>query len=121
MDDAESRRLRQERAAEKRAELDAQYVQEFARHVRRQFPGCPEGEEIAIAEHACRKYTGRVGRTAAAKEFAPEAIELAVAAHVRHEHTGYDELLAKGHDRRDARRRVRDEVTRVMDDWGAAC
>ena len=117
LDDAEFRSLRREREAEKRAGLDAEYVREFAQHVKLSFPSCPTGEETAIAEHACRKYSGRVGRSAAAKEFAEEMIKLAVAAHVRHEHTSYDEMLGKGYDRSDARRRVRDEVRRLMDDW----
>jgi hypothetical protein len=117
LDDAEFRLLQRERAAEKRIELDAQYVQKFARQVKLDFPGCPDGEETVIAEHACRKYSGRVGRSAAAKEFAPKAIELAVAAHVRHGHTEYDELLASGHERLDARQLVRHTVINTMERW----
>jgi len=37
-----------------------------------------------IVVHACRRYSGRVGRSAAAKEFRVEAIDLAVRAHVLH-------------------------------------
>jgi hypothetical protein len=43
-----------------------------------------------------------------------EAVQLAVVAHVRHDETNYDELLARGVERRDARDRVRDEVDRVL-------
>ena len=74
---------------------DQEYVAEFARAIRAQFPGCPAGEEAMIARHACRKYSDRVGRSAAARAFDPEAIRLAVAAHVRHVHTDYDELLGR--------------------------
>jgi hypothetical protein len=38
--------------------------------------------ETQIAEHTCRKHSGRVGRTSAANRFSPEAIRLAVAAHI---------------------------------------
>jgi hypothetical protein len=78
---------------------------------------CPAGEEIEIARHACRKYSGRIGRTAAAKEFDPEAIRLAVVAHVRHVHTHYDELLGEFGDRQEARARVHHQVSAVLDNW----
>ncbi len=46
-----------------------------------------------------------------------EAVRLAVAAHVRHRETRYDERLARGEDRQDARARVRHEVEAVLDRW----
>ena len=67
-----------------------------------------------IASHACRKYSGRVGRSAAAKRLDEEAVQLAVVAHVRHDGTRYDELLARGVERRDARERIREDVDRVL-------
>ena len=115
--DADARSRARERRAERAAKLDEQYRTDFARHVRVHFPNCPEDEANAIAEHACLKYSGRVGRTAAAKEFAPEAIELAVRAHVRHTHTRYDELLANGWDRLDARAEVNTDVDHILDKW----
>jgi hypothetical protein len=118
--DEESRARRRERAAARRAELDREYVGRFADRVRDLYPGCPPGREVAIAEHACLKYSGRVGRSAAAKSFDEEAIRLAVMAHVRHRETSYDALLASGHDRRDARARVEDVVARVLDQWETA-
>ena len=71
-----------------------------------------------IAEHACLKYSGRVGRTAAAKSLAEEAVDLAVVAHIRHAETQYDRLLQRYWDRRDARASVADEVRRVRAKWG---
>jgi hypothetical protein len=53
--DGEVRARRREREAERRAELDRQYVEQFAGRVRELFPGCPAGREVAIAEHACLK------------------------------------------------------------------
>ncbi len=115
--DEDARARRREREAARRAELDRQYVQEFAKRARQNFPGCPPGREIAIAEHACRKYSGRVGRSAAAKEFDAEAIRLAVVAHVRHAETDYDSLLATGYERWEARARVEGAVARILDRW----
>ncbi len=105
------------REAERRANLDRQYVERFARRVRELFPGCSPGIEHTIAEHACLKYSGRVGRSAAAKDLDDEAIRLAVVAYVRHAKTSYDSLLAGGCDRHAARREVGDEVRSVLDSW----
>jgi hypothetical protein len=115
--DAEARARRQARAAERRQVEDHGYVTAFAGAVREQYPGCPATEASAIAQHACRRYSGRVGRTAAAKEFSPEAIRLAVIAHIRHAHTNYDELLARCADRETARERVWGRVSAILDGW----
>jgi hypothetical protein len=81
-------------------------IGEFARRTRKLFPGYPSGRERVIAEHACLKYSGRVGRSEAAKAYDEDAVRLAVVAHVRHVETPYDRLLASGLDRVEARRRV---------------
>ena len=115
--DADARERARERSAERRAKLEAKYVQAFAGAIRELLPGCPPGERRAIAEHACLKYSGRVGRSAAAKELDPEAISLAVRAHVRHEHSAYDELLMRGLERGEARAAVAAEVESVLESW----
>ena len=115
--DAEVRARRQARAAERRELDDREFISAFARAIREQYPACPATEATEIAEHACRKYSGRVGRTAAAKELSPEAIRLAVSAHIRHAHTEYDELLAQYADRNTARERIRGQVSAFLDDW----
>ena len=117
--DAEARALARERADERRAELDQQYVMAFAQHIGERFPACPATEQRAIAEHACRKYTGRIGRSAAAKRFDADAVDLAVRAHVRHAHTRYDELLIQGWSRGDARAEVESRVEEVLQGWEA--
>ncbi len=43
--------------------------------------------------------------------------QLAVAARVRHDETNYDDLLARGVERRDARDRVRTDVDRTLSCW----
>jgi hypothetical protein len=103
--------------AARRAELDQAYVADFARCVRELFPNCPTGRERTTAEHACLKYSGRVGRSAAAKTFDEETVRLAVVAHVRHLKTRYDDLLAAGRDRHEARREVEDQVRFVLARW----
>jgi hypothetical protein len=115
--DEDVRVRRRERAAVRRAELDRDYVQEFAARVRVQYPSCPPGREVAIAEHACLKYSGRVGRSAAAKSFDEQAIRFAVVAHVRHTETPYDRLLAAGYDRWAARAEVEGAVTQILGEW----
>jgi hypothetical protein len=85
--------------------------------VRELYPGTPPEREHEIAEHACRKYSGRVGRSAAAKALDAEAVRLAVAAHVRHRESDYDQLLASGLDRHEARDRVAEQVGGVVRRW----
>ena len=117
LDDADVRARRSEREAERRAELDHEYVSRFAEQVRQLFPNCPAGREQVIAEHACQKYSGRVGRSAQAKNLDNEAILLAVIAHIRHAETKYDELMAGGMDRWSARNEVEDEIDQVLVSW----
>ncbi len=117
LEDADVRARQRERSARRRAELDRQYVEDFALKVRELYPACPPGREQVIAEHACRKYSGRVGHSAAAKSFEPQAIHLAVQAHVRHRETDYDHYLARGHDRLDARAAVGGNVAEVLEAW----
>lgn len=115
--DGEIRIRRQEREAARRRELDHAYIEEFARRLGQLFPGCPDERARAVAGHACEKYSGRVGRSTAARRFDEEAIRLAVCAHLRHTDTNYDELLARGFDREEARSRVRERVDRLLEAW----
>jgi hypothetical protein len=115
--DNEVRARRRERAAERRKKMDQNYVQQFAERVRKQYPGCPSGREVEIAEHACLKYSGRIGRSAAAREFDEYAIQLAVIAHIRHVETEYDQYLASYYDRQDAREQVKDTVDSILLKW----
>ena len=115
--DSEVRDRKNERARERRAEFDLDYIKKFAQRIRTMFPNCPKGREQQIAEHACLKYSGRVGRSAAAKTFEDDAVRLAVSAHIRHRETNYDSLLASGRGRRDARAKVRDQVEATLKNW----
>jgi hypothetical protein len=115
--DEEARKLVRARAAARRDELDLEYIRSFAGRVREIYPFCPTGRERLIAEHACRKYSGRVGRSTAAKALDEEAVRLAVTAHVRHAETDYDELLLNGIERWEARDKVHSKVSRILDRW----
>ncbi|HKQ78997.1 MAG TPA: DUF2293 domain-containing protein [Blastocatellia bacterium] len=117
--DSEVRARRRNRETVRREELDRKYVEEFAHRVRDLFPGCPGGREVAIAEHACQKYSGRVGRSASAKSLEEAAVRMAVIAHIRHRETDYDRLLARGADRREAREAVERSVSQVLGRWEA--
>ena len=83
----------------------------------RLFPGCPAERARAIAAHAPVRGSSRVGHSAAGRALEPDAIELAVAAAVRHHDTRYDELLMSGLERAQARVEVRAEVADVLDGW----
>lgn len=115
--DSEIRAQRRERAALRRKEVDQQYVKQFAKRIRELFPDCPAGREKIIAEHACLKYSDRIGRSEAAKSFEKKAVRLAVTAHIRHAETQYDELLMKDWDRWDARDHVAFKVKQVLVQW----
>jgi len=115
--DSDIRARRKEREAARREELDRQYVEQFAARVKELFPRCPTGREREIAEHACLKYSRRVGRSASTKKLDEEAVRLAVIAHIRHRETEYDELLSKGYDRWEARAEVEGAVYLVLKRW----
>lgn len=115
--DEEARARRRVREQTRRAAQDMELQTHMARGVARLFPGCPAERAAAIARHTGTRGSGRVGRTAAGRALDPEAIELAVAASVRHLDTPYDELLMSGLSRAQARERVLPEVELVLDRW----
>lgn len=99
-----------------REKKDLEYREAFAQKIRELYPRCPPGQEKVIAAHATEKYSGRVGRIAAAKELAPQAVTLAVRAHIRHAFTNYDELLI-GYSKEEARRAVREQIDELEATW----
>ncbi|MEK7286948.1 MAG: DUF2293 domain-containing protein [Elusimicrobiota bacterium] len=117
--DAAKRETKRRVEAQRCIAQDEQYKAQFALEIREMFPGCPVQAAQEIAWHACQKHSGRVGRSAAAKEFDPKVIELAVRARIRHRHTNYD-LLAAG-DRYEAREMVAGQVEEVFEKWRNPC
>ena len=115
--DEQARAKRRARRVEKQVIKEEHYLQQFTLAIREHYPHCPPGQETAIAQHACSKYSGRVGRAAFAKQLKPKAVELAVLAHIRHTETEYDALLLQGCSRRQARERVWEQVRRISVLW----
>jgi hypothetical protein len=115
-DEASRERARVKAAAEREAK-DHEYLAEFTAQIVARFPGCPAKRAAEIAAHACLKYSGRVGRSAKAREFDAQAIDLAVRAHLRHTETNYDRLLNRGMDRGEARFEVAAKMSEVESLW----
>jgi hypothetical protein len=115
--DAEARARRRERERSRRAGHDFAFQAEMAKEIVRLFPGCPRDRAEEVARHTGVRGSGRVGRSAAGRAFDPGALELAVAASIRHRDTGYDELLMSGIERAEARHLVRGDVGRMLDEW----
>lgn len=61
-----------------------------------------------------------MGRSAAARQFDPQAIKLAVVAHIRHTHTNYDEMLMQTDDRVTARAQIHGQLCEILDRWQQA-
>jgi hypothetical protein len=121
LEDADLRERRRIRGEEKRKCADQEYTRRFAVRICEICPSLPKTRAEEIAEHTCLKHSGRVGRSAAAKELDEGAINLAVRAYVRHAMTEYDELLSKGYERNDARALVEEEVSKIIDRWKKGC
>lgn len=117
LNDEDVRRRKREREGLRRAKLDDAFLARFSEKIRDLFPGCPQDRERQIAAHTCQKYSGRVGRSAAAKEFDEDAVRLAVIAHVRHTETDYDRLLTRGCDRFAARFEIQHQLDRILKCW----
>jgi len=115
--DEDVRERRRMRELEAREAGESTYVAAVTAAIRTQFPGCPADEAAQIAAWTCRKHSGRVGRSAAAKQFDRQALRLAVVAHIRHEHTRYDALLMDGGDREAARQCVRPDIDEMLGRW----
>ena len=117
--DEDARARRREREEARRTDRDLAFEAAMAAEIVQLFPGCPGARAKAIAHHAGARGSGRVGRSAAGRALDPRAVTLAVAASVRHEDTGYDELLMSGLPRTAAREQVGTELQRILTSWKA--
>ena len=115
--DADERAAARARAAVQRCEQDRKLVAQMIKLIAELFPGCPATEVAAIAEHTAVRGSGRVGRSEAGRHLDERALTLAVGAAVRHNHTPYDELLASGQDRADARQQIAGKVEEMLAKW----
>ena len=117
LSDADQRAAQRERGAVQRAREDLKLVGEMTMTIQERYPGCPEAEARRIASHTARRGSGRAGRSAAGRKLHDDAIRLAVVAHIRHEHTRYDELLMQGAAREDARRAIATDIDDTLARW----
>jgi hypothetical protein len=115
--DAVDRARQREIAAKQREAEDRKLVEKMAERIQQRFPGVPPQEAGKIASHTAVRGSGRVGRTAAGRALDEDALRMAVIAAIRHNYTNYDELLARGFERDEARARVRDRVDEILDKW----
>ncbi len=115
--DADQRERKAERRRERDAVKDREYVIDFTHEILKAYPKAPPERAAEIALHACQKHSGRVGRSAAAKELDPKTVALAVRAHLRHTATNYDELLMAGVPRQEARWMIGDALDRAEAAW----
>lgn len=83
--------------------------------LRAQFPLMPEDSLEVILGHSFLKGSGRVGRTSTTTD--KRKATLAVEAHIRHKLTPYENLLASGTDRREARESVWPSVQAIKKAW----
>jgi hypothetical protein len=115
--DAGERARERQRAAALREEQDRELSHRMAARIRELLPGCPPGRARDIARHTAMRGSGRVGRTAAGRNLDGQALTMAVVAAIRHRYTAYDELLARGLERSDARAQVADQVDELLAAW----
>jgi hypothetical protein len=115
--DAPERAETRRRGVVAREAEDGRFVEKMTEQMRALFPRCPPGEARKIAAWSAVRGSGRVGRSEAGRKLDEQALTLAVIASVRHNHTNYDELLARGVDRQDARDRVRAQVEDILERW----
>lgn len=98
----------------------------FYKAILMRFPQIPPEEAKEISEHTCEIGSGRVGRSGVVGIEA--AVELAVQAHVRHNHTEYDTLLYDGTEeymtdderqqlRFEAREQVSNRIDEILEQW----
>ncbi len=115
--DAANRARLREIAAKQRQADDRELVEKMAERIQQVFPGVPPQEARSIASHTAVRGSGRVGRSAAGRALDEQALSLAVRAAIRHNHTNYDELLASGLERNEARAQVGDRVDEILGKW----
>jgi hypothetical protein len=113
--DGPKRAEARKKAAAYALKADKRYIDSFAETILEQYPGCGADTAREISEHACRKYSGRVGRSAAAKNLEPKAIKLAVRAYVRHKMTVYDSLFEKGYSKAEARKQISSQLDETVE------
>ena len=115
--DADQRAARREERRARVAQEDEAYARDVEDALSVWYPNCPAEEIQSIAYHTTVRGSGRVGRSSAARELLRDMFKLAVIAHIRHQHTNYDELLMSGVPREEARMSIHNEVSEILRRW----
>ncbi|KAI1879040.1 hypothetical protein JX265_003217 [Neoarthrinium moseri] len=89
---------------------------QFREAIVKLFPKIPAADTPKVVKTAMQKGSGRVGRTG--KLEVEKKAELALRAHIRHQHTEYEKLLRSGTPRLKARDMTLDKVNEVVESWG---
>jgi len=115
--DADQRAERREWDVQRRHRDDRELIEQMTQAILAEYPDCSAKEARRIAEHTAERGSGRVGRSAAGRDLDPKALQLAIVASIRHNHTEYDTLLMQGTDRQTARQMVREQIDEVLVRW----
>lgn len=99
------------------ARRDAALINEAEAELKRLYPSMPSIDLDRCLKRAFRKHSRRVGRSGQMEM--KQKAELAVVAHIRHQHTEYDKLLKGGTSREEARKKVGKDIFRIRKEWGA--
>lgn len=118
--DAAERAMRRQRDAGRRLKDDQEFVAALTQAMMERYPSCPADEAHRIASHTAQRGSGRIGGSAGGRAFDPRALDLAVIAWIRHQHTDYDTLLMQGVDRLSARQTIQPEIECVLSHWSAS-
>lgn len=92
------------------------HANEFKLILKQRYPSLPQGVEDEIVARACRAGTDAVGRPETGIPLV-EAVERATTSHARHQYTDYEELLAGGCSREEARERTKRRLVSVLKEW----
>ncbi len=112
---AERREAQREKARVARADRHEEALDELDEALGAMFPSMPLQDAELIVDHAFEVGSGRVGRTT--KLPLEKQLRWATRAYIRHNYTAYDELLANGISRDDARFFVEKQVDEKLDAW----
>jgi hypothetical protein len=96
---------------------DAALVHQAAAALDKEFPNIPSEVKESVLKHGFRKNSGRVGRTRMLSM--KKRVVLAVIAHIRHQHTGYDKMLDNRIGRDEARRNISKPMHDLLKLWSA--
>jgi hypothetical protein len=109
----QKKKLTPEQKRQRREKAQRCDTARFLEGIKATFPGMPDEEAQACAQHATEIGSGRVGRSSTADD----PITAAVVAYARHNCTQYDQLFKYGGNREDNRAEIGTEIRNLLDKW----